>query len=448
MSTVKRRADRASGGHDPLSSRVDAYFERMRGSHLIVGRVPGADAVQLWSNDYLGLAGHPFIVKVQVDELESQSDGVFMSAVFLNETSLQRQFERQMASYLGAEAAVLCQSGWSANTGLVQALVDHRTPVYLDQFAHASLWEGARMAGASAHAFRHNQPAHLERLIKRYGPGLILVDAIYSAYGTICPLAEISALSERAGCILAVDESHAIGVYGPHGEGLVHTLGLTDKVQYRTFSLSKAFATRAGMVAGPARVMSYFPYEARPAIFSSAVLQHEVAALAATLKVVQEEDWRRQQLWYNTRYLRSGLRKLGYAVDQTTSQIIALHSGSEDQTRKLRDALEDNGVFGAVFAAPATPKNHAIIRFSVNARLRENDLDRVINACRTIAQHRAITPWPKALLKQATAQDPLAGDCVEETRREQETSIAVASLRNIARELRHAADRWWKGGSP
>jgi CAI-1 autoinducer synthase len=388
----------AYGEHVALRDRVDAYYDRMRDGHLVAGRIPGPGSVQLWSNDYLGLSGHPDIVKAQVELLEGQSDGVFMSAVFLNETSLQQRFERQMASYLGAEAAVLCQSGWSANTGLVQALVDERTPVYLDQFAHASLWEGVRMAGAPAHAFRHNQPEHLERLIKRYGPGLILVDAIYSAYGTICPLAEITTVSERSGSILAVDESHAIGVYGPYGEGLVHMLGLTAKVQYRTFSLSKAFATRAGMVAGPARVMSYFPYEARPAIFSSAVLQHEVAGLAATLKVVQEEDWRRQQLWYNTRYLRQGLQRLGYAVDQTTSQIVALHSGNDQQTRTLRNALEEHEIFGAVFCAPATPKNHGIVRLSVNARLRDNDLERVINACADIANGRAIDPWPKNLL--------------------------------------------------
>ena len=102
------------------------------------------------------------------------------------------------------------------------------------------------MAGAQAHVFRHNQPKHLERLIASHGPGLILVDSVYSADGSVCPLTEVSAVSERLGCILVVDESHAIGVYGPHGEGLVHTLGLTSKAHYRTFSLSKAFATRAG----------------------------------------------------------------------------------------------------------------------------------------------------------------------------------------------------------
>ncbi len=406
FSWQRERRSTGVSEHPALSARVDAYFDRMRDGHLIAGRVPGPSSVQLWSNDYLGLGGHPKIVQAQVERLESQSEEVFMSAVFLNETSLQRRFETQMASYLSAEATVLCQSGWSANTGLVQALVDHRTPVYPDQFAHASLWEGARMAGATAHAFRHNNPEHLERLIKRYGPGLILVDTVYSAYGTICPLAEIAALSERTGCILAADESHAVGVYGRHGEGLVHALGLTENVQYRTFSLSKAFATRAGMVAGPARVMTYFPYEARPAIFSSAVLQNEVAGLIATLDVIRLEDWRRQKLWRNMAYLRQGLLKLGFAVDQSASQIVALHSGTDEQTRALRNALEEHEVFGAVFCSPATPKKHGIVRLSVNARLDERDLDRVIAACRVIALERAIAPWPKGLMLAESAPQP------------------------------------------
>jgi CAI-1 autoinducer synthase len=420
------------GESGALRARVDAYFDRMRDGHLIQGRAPQPDSIRMWSNDYLGLGGHPEIVKALADLLESHSEGVFMSAVFLGNTSLQRRFEQQMAVYLGADAAVLCQSGWSANTGLVQALVDEKTPVYLDQFAHASLWEGAHMAGATARAFRHNQASHLERQVKQYGPGLVLVDAVYSAYGTVCPLKEVADVSERLGCILAVDESHSIGVYGPHGEGLVHTLGLTEKVQYRTFSLSKAFATRAGMVAGPARVMSYFPYEARPAIFSSAVLLHEVAGLVATLKVIQEEDWRRQQLWYNTRYLRRGLRKLGYAVDQGNSQIIAIHSGTDSQTRALRDALEERGVFGAVFCAPATPKNHGVVRLSVNARMREGDLDKVIAAFESIARDRVLDPWPRNLM-----DDCIAADEVEHV-----IEAATASLKSAASELRRAADRW------
>jgi predicted RND superfamily exporter protein/7-keto-8-aminopelargonate synthetase-like enzyme len=386
--------------NDALRGRVDAYFKRMVSDegHLVAGRAPGPGSVQLWSNDYLGLGGHPEIVKAQADVLRTHAEGVFMSAVFLNDTSLQRQFEREMASFLDADATVLCQSGWSANTGLVQALANEGTPIYLDQYAHASLWDGARMARAKAHPFRHNDPSQLERMVKRYGPGLILVDSVYSAFGTICPLKELVEVAEREGCTLVVDESHAVGVYGSQGEGLVHALGLADRVHYRTLSLSKAFATRAGMVAGPSRVMSYFPYEAKPAIFSSAVLLHEVAGLSATLRVIKSEGWRRAQLWENTAYLRRELGRLGYAVDQSDTQIIALQSGTDAQTRALRDQLEERGVFGAVFCSPATPKNHGIIRLSVNARLSKQELDRVVAACEQIARTRPIKPWPEGLL--------------------------------------------------
>jgi CAI-1 autoinducer synthase len=373
------------------------------GGHLVAGEAPGPGSVQLWSNDYLGLGGHPQIVKAQSDMLKAHDEGVFMSAVYLNETSLQRQFEREIAAFLGAEAAVLCQSGWSANTGLVQALADGSAPVYLDQYAHASLWDGAQMARTKAHPFRHNDPAHLERMIKRYGPGLILVDSIYSAFGTVCPLREVVAVAEREGCTLVVDESHAVGVCGAQGQGLVHEMGLTDRVHYRTFSLSKAFATRAGVVAGPSRVMSYFPYEAKPAIFSSAVLLHEIAGLSATLKVVKAEGWRREQLWRNTAYLREGLRRIGYAVEPSGTQIIALQSGTDGQTRALREALEALGVFGAVFCSPATPKNRGIIRLSVNARLSVREMDRVISVCAAIARDRQISPWPSDLLLERAA---------------------------------------------
>ncbi len=392
--------------NDALRERVDAYFKRMvtDEGHLVAGRAPGPGSVQLWSNDYLGLGGHPEIVKAQADVLRTHAEGVFMSAVFLNDTSLQRQFEREMASFLDADATVLCQSGWSANTGLVQALANEGTPIYLDQYAHASLWDGARMARAKAHPFRHNDPSQLERMIKRYGPGLILVDSVYSAFGTICPLKELVEVAEREGCTLVVDESHAVGVYGSQGEGLVHALGLADRVHYRTLSLSKAFATRAGMVAGPSRVMTYFPYEAKPAIFSSAVLLHEIAGLSATLRVIKSEGWRRAQLWENTAYLRRELTRLGYAVDQSDTQIVALQSGTDAQTRALRDELEQRGVFGAVFCSPATPKNHGIIRLSVNARLSKQELDRVVDACEQIARTRPIKPWPEDLLVPQRAQ--------------------------------------------
>lgn len=388
------------GGELPgLAERIARYHDRIKDGHPVKGKTPGAGAIEMWSNDYLSINDHPAIVEAQVKALESGRNDLFMSAALLNDESAQRTLERQMAGYVGTEVAVLCQSGWSANVGLIQSIADEETPVYIDIHAHASLWEGISAAGAKARPVRHNNVESLEAQIKRFGPGVIVVDAIYSADGSVCPLSEFVSVGERHGCIIVVDESHSVGVFGRNGQGLVPVLGLSGRVHFRTFSLSKAFVTRAGVVAGPADIMDYFPYESRPAIFSSAVLPHEVAGLSAALTVVQEEDWRRQQLWRNAEYLRERLSRLGYNVDETDSQVISLEAGPEDQTVRLRRALEESGVFGAVFCAPATPRNRSLIRLSVNCGLSEEQLDRVVEVCRDIREDVGMAEWPSTRRK-------------------------------------------------
>lgn len=404
---ARRTADSPSGELPSLTRRLDRYFERVKDDHPLKGIVPGPDAIELWSNDYLSLADHPVITKAQADVLASGKNSVFMSAAYLGEDTPQHAIERQAAAFLGTEAVVLTQSGWCANFGLVQAIANEQTPVYLDIFAHASLWEGARSAGAPIHPFRHNDAGSLEDALKRSGPGIVIVDAIYSSNGTICSLADILAVSERYGCEVIADESHSIGVCGRNGQGMVSLLGLTDKVKYRTFSLSKAFVTRGGMVAGPARIMDYFRYEARPAIFSSAVLPHEIAGLASTLEVIQDEVWRRERLRKNTDYLRAHLHHLGYPVDTEGSQVIALEAGPEKQTVVLRKALEQRGVFGAVFCSPATPKNRSIVRLSVHCDLTEHQLDRIIKICEEIRGEVAVDNWPASRRYESESERPV-----------------------------------------
>ncbi len=394
--------DKTYPGEIPsLTARLARYHERIKDGHPVKGKTPNPDAVELWSNDYLSLGDNPAIVEAQVAALEGGRNDLFMSAALLNDTSDQRTLERQMAGYIGTENAVLCQSGWCANVGLIQAIADISTPVYIDIHAHASLWEGTNAAGAKARPFRHNDPESLEGQVKRHGPGVIAVDAIYSSNGSICPLDDVTEIGERYGCTVVVDESHSVGVYGRNGQGLVPLLGLSNKVHFRTFSLSKAFVTRAGVVAGPAEIMDYFPYESRPAIFSSAVLPHEVAGLSAALTVIQEEDWRRQQMWGNARYLRGALSDLGYDVDASESQVIALEAGPEKATVRLRKALEDRGVFGAVFCAPATPKDRSLIRLSVNGGLSQENLDHVVAVCRDIRDEVDMANWPSTRKKKA-----------------------------------------------
>ncbi|HUJ76153.1 MAG TPA: aminotransferase class I/II-fold pyridoxal phosphate-dependent enzyme, partial [bacterium] len=260
-------------------------------------------------------------------------------------------------------------------------------------FAHVSLWDGVTSAGATPRPFKHNDPDSLEHMATRFGPGIVLVDAVYSTSGTIARLAELLAVAEKHGCVMVVDESHSLGVFGEHGEGLTAALGLADRVHFRTASLSKAFAGRGGIVAGAARDMEYFRYESRPAIFSSSVLDFEAAGFQATLEIVAAENERRMKLHANADYLRERLSALDYNVDASQCQIVSLVAGTEQQTLVLRDALESRGVFGSVFCAPATAKNRALIRFTVTCALGKEELDRVVAVCASIRDEVGMYEW-------------------------------------------------------
>lgn len=382
-----------------LTERVDWYYrERVErtwsGGHIMHGRAPGVDAVRLISNDYLSIAEHPDIVEAQVRTLRRGGNGVLMSAVFLHGDDPMLELEQEFADFLGSESAIIAQSGWCANTGLVQCLAGEGVPVYVDMLAHMSLYEGVRAAGARQVLFRHNDAGSLERQIARHGAGVIVVDSVYSTTGSVAPLRELTALAHREGCVLVVDESHSLGTHGPEGAGLVTALGLADAVHFRTASLAKAFAGRAGLITCSRRFSEYFRCTSLPAIFSSTLLPHEVAGLGATLGVIRREGWRRERLQRNAAYLRNGLDDLGYNVSTSESQIIPLEAGAEPDTIVLRDALEARGVFGSVFCAPATAANRSMIRMSINASLEAGDLDHILKVCREIREPVGMANWP------------------------------------------------------
>lgn len=383
---VGRAGRRVAKGHcsyelPSLTRRIDAWKSEYPDGHITVGIQPGARSIMMANNDYLALGNHREIAEAQIEALHHGNADTFMSSVFVQFLDQQQAYEKEMAELLGAEAVALCQSGWAANDGLIQAIADEDTPVYIDLYAHASLWQGIHSAGAKPRPFRHNNLSSLRTLLRRYGPGIIVVDSIYSTSGDICPLEELVDLAEEHGCMLIVDESHGMGVVGEQGEGLVSALGLQDRVHFRTFSLSKAFVGRGGIVAGTARVMEFFRYQSRPAIFSSTVLPHETAGFRKTLEVVRRDNWRRIALKRNAAYLRGALTDLGFNVGEGDAPIIALVAGTEERTAQLRAALEERDVFGAVFCAPATPKNRALVRLTVNCGLTRDELDRVIDVC-------------------------------------------------------------------
>jgi CAI-1 autoinducer synthase len=394
-----------------LRNRIEREFsarwqEQWGGKFVLHGKPAGPGAVRLDGNDYLGVTGHPEIVQAQVSALREDTEAVVQSGVFLLDTHPAHAFEKAMAQWMGKQDGFLCQSGYTANMGLLQSIADETTPVYLDSLAHMSLWEGARAAKAPAHAFRHNDPAHLERMLERHGPGVVVVDSVYSTTGALCPLQGIVEVAERHGSTIVVDESHSLGTHGPQGAGLCAQLGLTQRVHFITASLAKAFAGRAGFFTAPPSMRYYVLSSSFPNIFSSSLLPHEVAGLAATLGVIRRSDDARQRLHGNTARLRASLSDAGFPIHQGTEQIIALEAGTEPAAMVLRDALEERDVVGSIFCAPATGKNRAMVRLTLNAGLTEAEMSHVESAAREIAPILKPWDWPIARRNRAAGSRP------------------------------------------
>ncbi|MFD0669061.1 alpha-hydroxyketone-type quorum-sensing autoinducer synthase [Ramlibacter sp. MAHUQ-53] len=369
----------------------DRFHREWGGRFFTHGRVPGPDAIRLDGNDYLSVVDHPEIVQAQLQALAHARSAVVQSSIFQFGDTPAGRFERDMADWLGAEDSFLCQSGYAANLGLLQILADPGSPVYLDMMAHMSLWEGVRASGAVAHGFRHNDPAHLRKLMAQHGPGVVVVDTVYSATGALCRLAEVVEAAEAGGSMVVADESHALGTHGPQGRGLCAHLGLTHRVHFITASLAKSFAGRAGIFTLPRELRDYLAVHSFPFIFSSSLLPHEVAGLHATLHVIRRSDAARAALTRHTARLRGTLAGLGYPIAQGSEQIIALEAGTEVATLALRDALEARGVFGAVFISPATSRNRALVRLTLNAGLTEAEVAQVEAVAAEIAP--LVRPW-------------------------------------------------------
>ncbi len=404
LGTLERAVPKEPAMHPAVLARLERDFlprweGEWGGKFVLHGGQPGPNAVRLDGNDYLSVTGHPDIVSAQVSALTRSTEFVVQSGVFLLQQHPSRALERALADWVGKEEALVCQSGYSANVGLLQCIANANTPVFIDAMAHTSLWEGAHAARAPAHMFRHNDPDHLDKTLSRKGPGVVVVDSVYSTTGAVCPLAEMVEVVEKHGAMILVDESHSLGTHGERGAGLVASLGLTNRVHFITASLAKAMAGRAGFFTMPASMRYYVLTSSFPNIFSSCLLPHEVAGLRATVDVLQRADAQRERLFQITRRLRERITELGYPIHQGTEQIISLEAGTEADTMKLRDALEARGVFGAIFCAPATSRNRAMVRLTLSAALTDAELDHVEAVLAEVAP--IVQPWNWPIARRA-----------------------------------------------
>jgi 8-amino-7-oxononanoate synthase len=369
------------------------YFRVLEGPTLPVVRMEGEQRIMLGSNNYLGLTGDERVQQGAMDALRRYGTGITGSR-FLNGTlDLHLELERELAEWLGTEAAIAFTTGHQANLAALGTILGPNDTVIADSGDHASILDGVLLSRAKLRAFRHNRLDLLERRLEAAaadGGGILaVVDGVFSAEGDVAPLPEIVELCGRFGARLMVDEAHALGVLGARGAGASELLGVEDQVDLRMATFSKSLASCGGVIAGPADVIEFLRFQARSFIFTASAVPAAVGAALAAVRICRSDEGPPlfAEVLENARYLQRGLAELGLRVVEPTrladgtevvTPVVPVHIGDDWKAGLLWKALYDAGLYVNVMLHPAVPPGGALLRTSVMATHDHATLDRAV----------------------------------------------------------------------
>ncbi len=356
------------------------YFIPMSESEGTEATFQGHRLIMCGSNNYLGLTTDPRVHQAAIEAVERFGTSCTGSR-FLNGTlELHEQLERELAGWVGKEAALVFSTGMQTNLGVISALVMRGDVIVLDKDDHASLVDGARLAWGETRRFRHNDLHDLERVLSSIPAGkgkLVVVDGLYSMGGDLAPLSEIAALCRKHGARLMVDDAHGLGVMGG-GRGTAAHLGATDDVDLIMSTFSKSFASLGGFIAGDEQVIHYIKHHARSLIFSASIPAANAAAALAALKIMREEPQRVQRLTAIGERMRRELTGLGFNIGNSVSPIIPIFIGDNPRVLMAWRALFDAGVFVNPILSPAVPAGMELLRTSYMASHTDEQISRVL----------------------------------------------------------------------
>ncbi len=370
------------------------YFIPLSGNEGTEADYRGHRLIMCGSNNYLGLTTHPKVRQAAIEAIERFGTSCTGSR-FLNGTlELHEQLERELADWVGKEAALVFSTGMQVNLGTISALVGRGDVVILDKDDHASIVDGARLSWGETRRFRHSDMNDLERVLASIPANkgkLVVVDGLFSMGGDIAPLPEIVFLCKKYGARLMVDDAHAMGVLGG-GRGSAAHFGLTDQVDLIMATFSKSFASLGGFIAGDEQVIHYIKHFARSLIFSASIPPANAAAALAALEVMRTEPERIERVNQIGERMRQKYRHMGFNTGQSASPIIPIIIGDDMLTFAFWRLLFENGVFVNPVISPAVPAGSQLLRTSYMATHTEQQLARVLEVFEQVGQQLGFIP--------------------------------------------------------
>ena len=365
---------------DAIEAGIYPYFIPLTGNEGSEASYNGRRLIMCGSNNYLGLTTHPKVRQAAREAIDQYGTSCTGSR-FLNGTlEMHEQLERELAEWVGKEAALVFSTGMQTNLGTISALVGRSDGVFLDKEDHASIVDGARLGWGEIKRFRHNDVADLERVLASYPAQkgrLVVVDGLFSMEGDVAPLPDIIEVCKKYGARLMVDDAHAMGVLGG-GRGTAAHFGVTGDVDLIMSTFSKSFASIGGFIAGDEDIIHYVKHHARALIFSASLPPPNVASVLAALQVMREEPERVARVNQIGERMREGYQELGFDTGNSTTPVVPILIGDDMQTIFAWKMLFDNGVFVNPVLEPAVSPGRQLLRTSYMATHTDEQLDCVL----------------------------------------------------------------------
>ncbi|OHB18721.1 MAG: glycine C-acetyltransferase [Parcubacteria group bacterium RIFCSPHIGHO2_01_FULL_47_10b] len=362
----------------------------------------GGELLNFCSNNYLGLANHPDIHKAVRAGLKRRGYGLSSVRFICGTQEIHKELERAVADFIGKEDALLFTTCFDANTAVFEPMLGPEDVIISDALNHASIIDGVRLCKAQSRIFQHTDMADLEKQLQEavsaggLDPStsksvsartiIVVTDGVFSMDGDMAKLPDITALAERFGALVMVDESHATGVIGPQGRGVTAHFGLTDKVALITSTFSKALGGGSGgFIAGDQVVIDFLRQKARPYLFSTSLPPVLVAGALAAIEIAMKADDRRARLIAITKQVRAALAGMGYELKpggQHPITPVMLYDAPKAQA--YAKALRERGILAVGFFYPVVPQGQARIRLQLSAAHTDEHVGRLLEVCKEL----------------------------------------------------------------
>ncbi len=343
--------------------------------------VDGKEVIIMCTNNYLGFANHKRLRDAAKKAIDTWGFGAGAVRQIAGTMEIHIQLEEMLAEYKHTQAALVFVAGIAANRGTIQALMGEEDAIISDELNHGSIIDGVRLTKSKRFVYPHLDMEGLKKVLveaKDTGRRLIVTDGVFSMDGDIAPLDRIVELAEEYDAMVMVDDAHGDGVLGKDGRGIVDHFGLEGRVDIDMGTLSKAFGSLGGYIAGRKDLRDYLINIARSFIFTTAHPPSVAAASMEAIRMIQDEPEHLKQLWENTRHFKKGMTDLGFNIGHSQTPITPVMAGESKEATELSRQLFEEGLFAKPIVFPLVAKDKARVRINVTAQHTREDLDEAI----------------------------------------------------------------------